>query len=251
MFMKLLKLGSTVFLGMLFVLSGCSKQSQNDFKNSSKTDMNSSAKTGSKDYSFKELNSQLEKDLGSRHLPKNNGLSDKKKIVNIRYVGNHHNNKIFYSVGSKPLPLNDSKINIQGSYAVLTKTTYKTSQLAKNAVNFVKVNKKLPKVKLAGSFKASTQAGGGQEYIYWNKSNWSYTVHGSKVNNTEPKKLAQSAYKFSDKMSLPTTSHYGAINLEVNGTGLAQGIAWQRGNIVYRLQAKDPKVALLMISSTK
>lgn len=274
--MKLYKLGGVLLLSL--VLVGCSngnsgKQSSN---NESKTDMQNSSSaanssnstsisqsdtsTASSDnnsqsdgqsYDFSSLTKDLSSKLSDTLFPQNAGLSDSAKNIHIRYNGNSADSTIYYSTGSDALALNDSSLKGEKPYAVLAKRSYSSTSEAQSHLDYTAASeiKGLPKVDLGHSIVGHTQSGAGQQYISRNEGNWSISVHGSPVNNTTPKKLAVSSVNMFENYSLPAPNTQGVVKFNVGSS--AQVITWQAGNVVYRLQATDPAVAIRMAASMK
>ncbi|KRM11464.1 hypothetical protein [Lentilactobacillus farraginis] len=221
----------------------------------SNTDSASSSQstTGSR---ISTLNNQIAQKLGNVKLPSADGLSSGSANLNIRYAGNQNNYAFYYSVGNQALNLNDSAIQKETPYATFQKKTYATQSQAAAAVDYsqVSTNKGLPKVKLNSKITGYENAGGGQRYIAWNEGRWSITVHGSVVNNTDPKKTAVQAANLFEQYMLPAPQKYGAIEFNVHSSNdhtRDQTITWQDGLSVYTLKAADMNTAIQMAASVK
>ena len=218
---------------------------------SSSSSSSSSAETKSNN-SFASLSSQLASKLPNTLIPQASGMNASQP-VNIKYSGNSQNSKITYSLGQKNLPLNSASAS-NNAYAVLTKKTYASASAAKQAVDFQPASsvKGLPKVSLSHSITGHTQSGAGQEYISWNEGRWSISVHGSKVNNTNPKSTAVSAVNMFEQYSLPAPESVGTVKLLAGDTtNLSQDVKFQKGNQVYTLKANTASAAIAMAASMK
>lgn len=230
-------------------------QSSSQSASSNTTDSASSSQstTGSR---ISTLNNQIAQKLGNIKLPSADGLSSGSANLNIRYAGNQNNYAFYYSVGNQALNLNDNAIQKETPYATFQKKTYATQSQAAAAVDYsqVSTNKGLPKVKLNNKITGYENAGGGQRYIAWNEGRWSITVHGSVVNNTDPKKTAVQAANLFEQYMLPAPQKYGAIEFNVHSSNdhtRDQTITWQDGLSVYTLKATDMSTAIQMAASVK
>ncbi|GHP14582.1 hypothetical protein YK48G_20070 [Lentilactobacillus fungorum] len=285
--MKLYKLGGVLLLSLILVGCGNSSSSSKGNNSESKTDMqNSSSKSASSStstqsssssssqastasstiqsktgqnpqttngrYDFASLTKQLAAKLPNTLLPQSTGLGQTAKAVHIRYEGNATNSTIYYSLGNKPLQLNDSSLKSEQPYATLTKKSYASSSSAQSNLDYTsaKENASLPKIDLGHSITGHTQGGAGQQYISWNEGNWSINVHGSKLNNTSPKQLATSMVTMFESYSLPAPKTQGSIKFSV-GTGQDQTISWQDNNVIYTLKTNDHAVGIRMAASMK
>ncbi|WP_268913648.1 hypothetical protein [Lentilactobacillus sp. SPB1-3] len=253
--MKLSKIVAAATLAL--VLTGCStnqsKQTKN-YQSDSKTQLNSKAPSSSSksDNHFMSLTQQLSKKFNNTLLPQTSGLTND-HTVNAKETGNSNNLKIVYTLDNHALPLNSNKIS-NNTYATLTKKTYTNSSAAKESINFQPASSTegLPKINLGHSITGRTQSGAGQEYISWNEGRWSISVHGSRVNHTNPKFTAVSAVNMFEKYSLPAPETLGTVALFAGDTtGLNQTITFQKGSVVYTLKANSASAGIKMAASMK
>lgn len=211
------------------------------------------ATTGSR---ISNLNNQVINKIGNITLPSDDGLSSGSNNLNMRYNGTQSDYTIYYSVGNQALDLNASGVSNETPYATFQKKTYSSESTAASAVDYsqASTNKGLPKVKLSSKITGYENAGGGQRYIAWHEGRWSIAVHGSVVNNTNPKQTAIHAVNLFDHYMLPAPQKYGAIELNVHSSSdhtRDQSITWQDGLSVYTLKGVDIDTAVQMAASAK
>lgn len=281
--MKVYKLGGILLLSLILVGCGNGNADKSKLSSESKTTMQNSSSASSSsqtskqaaasssnaassssattktsgsqandNYDFSSLTKQLASQLPGTKLPQASGLSQSSKAVHIRYTGNSANNTIYYSLGNEGLKLNDASIKSESAYAVLSKKTYDSAHAAQQELDYTspQANKGLPKINLGHSIVGHIQGGAGQQYISWNEGNWSVNVHGSKVNNTSPRKSAKTMAAMFDTYALPAPKNQGTIKFSV-GTGQDQTIAWQENNVIYTLKTNDQAVGIRIAASIK
>ncbi|GAY73962.1 hypothetical protein [Lentilactobacillus kosonis] len=253
--MKLSKI--TVVATLALILTGCStnqSKPSKSYQNESKAELNSKApsKTLKTTNHFTSLTKQIDSKFNHMLLPQLSGMPTN-QIVNAKATGTAKHVKIAYSLDKNNLPLNSPKLSNK-IYATLTKTTYGTSTAAKQAISFQPASSisGLPKINLGHSITGRTQSGAGQEYISWNEGRWSVSVHGSRVNNNNPKGTAVAAVNMFEKYSLPVPETVGTVALFAgDSTNLSQTITFQKGNQVYTLKANTVGTAIKMAASMK
>ncbi|WP_283680383.1 hypothetical protein [Lentilactobacillus sp. Marseille-Q4993] len=245
------------------ILAGCSSNNSSgkNYKDASKAGFNNSssstkkhAKAATKSdgkYDFDSLTSKLGSKLSGVSLPQKSGIKAD-QTVNIKYSQSGSTTKVAYSNGTKGLPLNDADVS-PDVYALLSKRVYSSTAKAHQAIDHTSNSsiKGLPKVKLDHSVVGHTQSGAGQQYITWNKGNWSVLIHGSRVDNTDPKETANQAVELFSSNPLPETAS-GSVKFFTGDTSnLSQEAEFQRGKAVYTLKGDTPQIVAKMVSSIK
>lgn len=255
--------------------SKITKSSRTDMQNSSTSDSSSSESSSSQSSSssspasdqssatapkttgsrISTFNNQITQKLGNVKLPTTDGLGSGSQNLNMRYRGTAANYVVYYSVGSQPQNLNAGAVANETAYASFQKKTYASSRQAAGAVNYSSAaSKGLPKVKLSSKITGYENAGGGQRYIAWNEGRWAVSVHGSVVNNTDPKQTAKHTVSLLDQNMLPVPESRGTISFNVHTSTdhtRDQAITWQAGRTVYTLKGQTIDTSVKMATSVK
>lgn len=257
------KIGITAAALMVALsLTACSNnQSQNSSSNTNKTSTtqvqkkkgkaNKPSSQAPKESRMDQLNAQLKKELPSMSLPKDSGLNKGADKLNVHYTKSKNHNTVYYSVGKQSLSFNAKKARSEKPYAVLTETTNVSQSKASELINYMPAQSGLPTKKLDRNTKATVEGAAGQQYLQWNKNNYSFVIQASKVLKQDAVSKGKEVLALYKKYQLPKTSSKGSLHVKV---GDSQGslntiITWQKGNNIYQLKAHDTKTALKMLAS--
>lgn len=236
--------------------SSTSSRSARVEKSNSSSSASSSSKVTSqapKENRMDILTAKLHQVFPNMTLPTADGLGEGSNNLNVRYTKNGNKNVIYYSVGDRPVTFNSASLKNEKPYAILTEVTNANSSTASDMINYQAAQKGLPTVKLNDSITATTQGAAGQQYVQWNKGNYSFVVQASSQSNDDPVKGAKELLALVNKYQLPATSKNASVQVIMGSSegSLNTIISWQDGNDVYQIQAHETETALKMLASLK
>lgn len=195
------------------------------------------------------LTSQLRAKLPGMLLPAADGLGQGSSNLNIRYTSSSSQNVVYYSVGNRPLALNDSRIASEKPYAVLTEN--KNVADASSLINYQEPKTGLPAVKIAGNVTGTEEGAAGSAYLQFNQGQWSFVVRASNVQGQKTLPTAQKLLALYQQYGLPDATAKSSVQVDVGESlgSLNTVITWAKGSSVYQLKAHSTETAFKMLKS--
>lgn len=196
------------------------------------------------------INSALNRTLGHVLLPQADGLGQGSANLNARTTGDSANYTVYYSVGNRPLPVNDPAVQNEIPYATVSKKTYGSVAAAKASINYRSGagEEGLPKVDLGHNISGTIDSGAGNRYLHWNEGQWSLVVHAAAVNGEEPTAKAKQVVELLEKYYLPAPKTVASGEFEVSG---GNKLTWQDQTTVYSVTGPSLETIIIMAASMK
>ncbi|KAF1300813.1 MULTISPECIES: hypothetical protein [Enterococcus] len=263
---------SWIGLALLIVLAGCSGQKTEESSSETAVSTTNSANastssirstsTESSTETTKEsepvsstTNSEAQADASKElmaQFPQTNFPSDipyDGQALNIASDGNNQKISVLYYSMDQPLILNHRQLNQETPFASYRKEIFKTSQMAKEAVNAI-YDTGGQKIDLGYGITGYKQGAAGSTYLNWREGNWALVVRASNVEGQSPDAIAKKIVTYLEKAFLPAPKETGQISVDQSAQGYqANQVIWQEDTIVYTVTHEDALSALAMAVS--